>query len=154
MDTTKSLAPLSPPPSPPVRLPVIGARAGVTAEWAPGRRTELKDPEPIERFCIAELVPLGGGTFRVVPRVTSIWLPMTETWLARLGASISENTMRRLGAAGFIRTRQPSPNRHEFNLVSWVEHCAAVESDPEFWDREVTTPAGKRTNRRRYQEAL
>jgi hypothetical protein len=50
--------------------------------------------------------------------------------------------------------RQMSPNRYEFNLLSWVEHCNAIESDPEFWDRKVSTAAGLRTNRQRYLEAL
>ncbi len=135
-------------------MPVIGTRTGITAEVAPGKRITIAEPEPLPRYVIAEAVPLGGGTYRIVPRLATNWISLSQGSLARLGITLSENTMRRLGRAGFIRIRAISPARYEFELQSWFQHCAATEADEEFWSREVPTHAGKRTNLARYQEAL
>ena len=135
-------------------LPVLGGRPGLTVEAIPGRRIELRDPEPLDRHCIAELVPLGGGTYRVVPRLATIWLRFARDVVGKLGIGISGSTMRRLGEAGFIKIRQISPSCYEFDYASWLAHCAAVEADPEFWDTVVQTPAGRMTNRERYVKLI
>jgi hypothetical protein len=130
--------------------PLIGARPGVTVEAAPGKKLELRESDPLPRYCIAENVPLGGGTYRVIPRPLIDWLSLSQGSLDRLGIGLSENTMRRLGRAEFIKVRQISPSRYEFNFQSWLEHCARCE-DPEFWD---TEDSKKKTNRAKYLEAL
>ncbi|HTJ78522.1 MAG TPA: hypothetical protein VL357_05960 [Rariglobus sp.] len=135
-------------------VPVIGTRPGVAVEIAPGKRMEITHPEPLEQYCIAELVPLGGGTYRVVPRLATLWLPVGKVALQKLGLTISEKTLHVLGRAGFIKVRQISISRYDFNLQSWLAHCAAVEADPEFWDAKVQTGAGLMTNRQRYLKAI
>lgn len=131
-------------------LPVIGAKAGVMVEVAPGKKVQLTDPDPLPRYCIAELVPLGGGTYRTVPRILTEWMSFQKLSLQRLGITCSENTLHRLGRAGLIDVRQPSPGRYEFNYQSWLRHCQ-LASDPEFWD---TPGADRKTPRQKYQEAL
>ncbi|MBI5770870.1 MAG: hypothetical protein HZA93_24040 [Verrucomicrobia bacterium] len=108
-------------------------------------------------YTIAEVVPLGGGAFRLQPRPAIEWLGMTQSALRRVGITLSENTLRRLGRAGFIQVRPISPNRYEFNWQSWLAHCAAVESDPEgFWDAREDLGGGRKgpTNREKYLKAL
>lgn len=140
--------------SAPHRVPLLGARAGVGVQVAPDKRITLHDTEPLERLCVAELIPIGGGTYRVVPRLATTWVRFSRDRLLKLGIELSENTMQRLGRAGFIRIRQPSPSSYEFDFQSWLNHCAQVEADPEFWEKKVNTGAGIRTNRQRYLEAL
>lgn len=130
--------------------PLIGAKPGVTVEIAPGKKIELRESDPLPRFCIAEMVPMGGGTYRVVPRPLVVWQSLSQVSLSRLGITLSENTMRRLGRGKFIELRQISPSRFEFNFQSWVDHCTRC-SDPEFWH---TKDAKKRTNLDRYKETL
>ena len=157
MVSTSSTLPLAPAPEAfaPISMPVHGCRPGIVVEYVPGKRAEIKDPDPLEeRFCIAELVPIGGGNYRVVPRIALTWLRFGREDLRRIGVRVSQSTLHRLGRAGFINIRQISPSCYELDYQSWTTHCAAVEADPEFWDREVMTPAGKRTNRQRYLEAL
>lgn len=131
-------------------VPLIGGRPGVSVEIAPGKRIEVCDPDPIPRFVIAEMVPLGGGSYRVVPRVLNQWMGISQGTLAKLGITLSENTMRRLGRAEFFEVRQISPNRYEFNLQSWFAHAEKAR-DPEFWD---TKDAHGKSNRQKYVESL
>lgn len=141
----------------PLTLYVVGAKPGVAVEVAPGKKLEFTDSDPAPRYCLMELVPLGGATYRAIPRPLKEWMGLSQASLARVGITLSENTLRRLGRAGFIRVRPISPNRYEFNYQSWLEHCRRVESDAEeFWDRRDDLGGGRkgRSNREKYLEAL
>lgn len=137
---------------------VFGAKPGVVAiEVAPGRKLEFSDPDPAPRYFLMELVPLGGATYRAIPRPLKEWMGLSQASLARVGITLSENTLRRLGRAGFIRVRPISPNRYEFNYQSWLEHCRRVEADAEeFWERREDLGGGRlgRSNREKYLDAL
>ena len=52
-----------------------------------------------------------------------------------MASSISIVPSGRLAAAGFIRSRRPSPETLEIHLPSFAEHLRAVEADPKFWTR-------------------
>lgn len=134
--------------------PLLGARPGVNVEVAPGHKAEIRDADPLPRYVLAELVPLGGGQYRVVPRPLVEWMSLSQGALDRLGITVSENTMRRLGRAGFIQVRQVSPSRVEFNVQSWFAHCERVQ-DLEFWDQPcgvgATATLRARTNWQLYQ---
>ncbi len=135
--------------------PLLGARPGVACEVAPGKKVELHEGDPLPRFVLAEMVPTGRGEYRVVPRPLVEWMSLSQVALERLGITLSENTMRRLGRAGFIETRQVSPSRIEFNVQSWFAHCERVR-DPEFWSAPCgvgpTAALRARTNFELYQE--
>jgi hypothetical protein len=136
---------------------VIGAKPGVAVEIAPGRKLEFTDADPAPRYCLMELIPLGGATYRAIPRPLKEWMGLSQASLARVGITLSENTLRRLGRAGFIRVRPISPNRYEFNYQSWLDHCRRVEADAEeFWERREKLPGGREglSNREKYLAAL
>ncbi|WP_414664892.1 hypothetical protein [Horticoccus sp. 23ND18S-11] len=142
----------------PIPASTLDGGSGARFEVAPGKRIPVPAlPGPAEatplRYVLAEVVPLGGGTFRLVPRPVMEWMGLSQAALAKVGITLSENTLRRLGRAGFIRVRPVSPNRYEFNFTSWLEHCRRVEADPEeFWDRRENDKG--RTNREKYLAAL
>lgn len=129
-------------------------------EIAPGQLHRAPAPslpgaaEAGPRYLLAELVPVGGGLYRLQHRPMLEWVAVGSESLSRLGITCSESTMHRLGRAGFIRFRPISPSRYEFSLRSWLEHCARVEADPEeFWDRREPAPGGP-TRREKYSQAL
>ena len=62
----------------------------------------------------------------------------------KIGVSISRETLIRLGRAGFIRLRRPTPGLIEVHIGSLIDHFESVE-DEEFWTPERT---------RQYREAL
>jgi hypothetical protein len=131
-------------------VPLIGGRACVAVEIAPGKKVAVRDADPLPRYVIAEMVPVGAGNYRLIPRVLNEWMSISQGSLAKLGITLSENTMRRLGRADFFEVRQISPNRYEFNLQSWFAHAEKAR-DPEFWD--AKDGHGK-TNRQKYVESL
>ncbi|WP_043588970.1 hypothetical protein [Geminisphaera colitermitum] len=148
-------------PSLPIQLPVSPAlsvpalRPLERVQVAPGHFVDMHPSEENPpRHTLTELIPVGGGLYRQVTRLMPAWLPFNEETLRKVGISISKSTLHRLGRANLIRVRQTSPSCYEFHYDSWLQHCAAVEADPEFWEKEVETTAGKRTRFQLYREAL
>lgn len=133
----------------------VGTSAPI--QVAPGKFARLptvspstvSPPTDLPRLILCEVIPLGGGTFRLQPRPLTDWVGFNQRVLDGLGISASQTTLRRLGVAGFIEVRQISPNRYEFSVSSWVTHCQRVQADPEFWAR--ADGKGK-TNLRKYLE--
>jgi hypothetical protein len=122
-------------------------------EAAPGKSVTMHapafSPDELPKFMTAQVVPLGGGAFRLQPRPLNAWVSFSRRDLDRLGITISQTTLRRLAVAKFIEVRQISPSRHELSLQSWFAHCDRVQNDPEFWTRKDA--AGK-SNLKKYVE--
>lgn len=89
---------------------------------------------PQEMLCT--VVPIGGGEFKLRP-IMHEWVQFSERTLAALNLGSQYQTLRRLGRAGFIRFRKISPNVLQVHLPSLMDHLAAMEADPDFWDSEA-----------------
>jgi len=133
------------------QLPVIGAKPGTHVEPLPGRKFVPLELEAIDAVAIAELVPAGDGTFRLVARICPQWFSCSTKNLRRLGIGISGSSMLRLIRAGFVEGRNETPQVTQFNYFSYRDHQIAT-NDPEFWDR--TEPGQAFTNRQRYSQAI
>lgn len=138
-------------PSAQTIAPVVGALPGARVEVAPGRTFAPVSPEYVPTLAIAELVPAGDGTFRMMARICPRQFSCSAKNLRRLGIDISAQTMRRLINAGFVRGGKTTPNLYLFDYYSYLEHEKAA-SDPEFWDQ--TQPGQKFTNLERFRQAL
>jgi hypothetical protein len=136
---------------PAVKLPVIGARPGVTVEALPGRRYVPIPVEAIDPIAVAEVVPCGGGMFRIVARIGPQWFSCKAKILRGLGIGISGTSMTRLIRGGFVEGWQVTPGVFQFNYHSFKRHEEA-SSDPDFWER--TEPGHRFTNRQRYSQAV
>jgi hypothetical protein len=144
--------PLSPHGATTLALHVIGAKPGATVELVPGKTFVPVSPSSVETIALAELVPAGDGTFRMVARVCPRCFTLTPTNLKRLGIAISVRGMRRLIDAGFVKGEAITPGVRQFDYFDYRRHEAAVASDPEFWVRKQTGQSF--TNRDRYRQAL
>ena len=76
-----------------------------------------------------DLVPIGNGNFRSVPRRPKNKLTITEA--ARL-ANYSRTTMYRLYRAGFVTGEKQSPRKILVDADSLQAHLTAIR-DPAFW---------------------
>lgn len=133
-----------------LQIPVIGARAGVTVEPVPGQRYS---PVPagdnvIHPVALAQLVPNGGGTYRLVAQISPRWFAVTSDNLRKLGIGISRKSMVKLIRAGFVTGSHTLPQVHQFDYQSWQAHLEATQT-PGFWDREEIRgdPPRRLTNR-------
>lgn len=130
----------------PVCVPVVGGKAGVMVCFPTGESIVPLPAEGVPQIGVAEIVPIGGGTYRVIVRLASAWQLCTRENLLRLGISLSVETMQRLIRAGFVCGNQPTPQIFEFDYYSYEAHQRATR-DPEFWDR--VEPGQTLTNRAR-----
>lgn len=131
-------------------LPVVGAKAGAVAEVLPGQRIVPLPDAILPEVVVADVVPAGDGTFRLIGRVSPRWFPVKTEVLQKLGIGISRQSMKRLIWAGFVKGQLTIPGVFEFNYQSYLEHHAKA-TDPEFWDQKE--PGQKLTNRERLREA-
>ena len=131
-------------------LPVVGAKPGTLAEVMPGKKFVQLPSASLPEVVVAEVVPQGEGTFRLVGRVCPRWFTVKSDTLAKLGIGISRNSMKRLIRAGFVEGQMTIPGVVEFNYHSYLAHHARA-SDPEFWDQ--TDDGHKLTNRERLRKA-
>ncbi len=132
-------------------LPVIGAKPGTLVEIIPGRKFVALPVNSVNQLAIAEMVPAGDGTFRIVARICPRYFSCSAKNLRRLGIDISKRTMQRLINGKFVRGQKTTPNLFQFDYFSYLEHEAAA-SDPEFWDR--TEPDQRFSNLERFRQAL
>lgn len=132
-------------------VPVVGAVPGTLVEVVPGKKFVPLPITAVPPVAIAELVPAGDGTYRVVARICPQWFTCQSANLRKLGIGISGTSMLRLIRAGFVDGQQTTPQVHQFDYYSYQGHMQRA-ADPEFWDR---TEAGyRKTNRQRYREVL
>jgi hypothetical protein len=136
----------------PTSIQVIGAKPGTTVQPVPGKVYYPLPDSGVELIGVAEMVPAGGGTWRPVVRVCPRRVPIRPDELKRLGIAISPAGMVRLVRAGFVAGGQTTPGINQFDYLDYRRHEAAVESDPEFWDR--TEPGHSLSNRLRFRRAL
>lgn len=132
-------------------LPVVGAKPGTFITPLPGKKFMPLPLDAIEYVAIAEPMPAGDGTFRVVARICPQWFSCSTKNLRRLGIGISGSGMLRLMRAGFIEGRNITPQITQFNYHSYRRHEEATK-DPEFWDAKA--PGHPFTNRQRYSQAI
>ena len=123
---------------------------GVRVQVAPGEllKTHVDWPEhlPVPTTGVFEWVPREGGGFDPKIRLQAKWVRLYDVKTGKIDlGGISYDSLRRLIIAKFVKGRQTTPGKIEFDLQSFERHCAAVEADPEFW-------SGK--NLRRYMEAV
>lgn len=144
--------PLAPSGATAINLHVVGARPGTSVEIQPGKTFLPLPPENVNTLALAELVPVGDGTFRPVVRICPRWFTVSRRDLRKLNIPISEMTLRRLITAGFVKGEPVSPGITQFDFFSYLEHVRRVGEDPEFWDK--TEPPHNFTNRERYRQAL
>lgn len=139
-------------PLPRKRVTVIAAQPGTTIEVAPGQSIAPLPPEDVQTIGLAEMVPMGNGQFRQIVRICPRWWRISRDDLTRLHITISEMTMRRLVEAGFIRGGPITPWVYQFDIYSYFDHVARVESDHEFWHRRE--PGQQLSNINRYRQVL
>ena len=95
---------------------------------APAREVPAA-PRPASVLTSCDLVPIGNGNFRSVPRRPRSKLTITEA--ARL-ANYSRTTTYRLYRAGFIVGEKQSPRKILIDADSLQAHLVAVR-DPACW---------------------
>lgn len=130
-------------------VPVVGALPGVTVEPLPGQRfLPIVHDNPIPPVALAQLVPAGGGTYRLMAQITPRWFAVTGENLQKLGIGISRKSMVKLIRAGFVDGQQTLPQVHQFDYHSWLAHLTAT-AEPGFWEQVHPrgNPARKITNR-------
>lgn len=132
-------------------LPVVGAKPGTFVTPLPGKTFIPLALDCVDYVALAELIPAGDGTFRVVARICPQWFSCSTKNLRRLGIGISGTGMLRLIRAGFVEGRNETPQITQFNFHSYRQHQLAT-NDPEFWDRKE--PHHEFTNRQRYSQAI
>lgn len=131
--------------SAPLTVPVIGALPGTTVEPLPGQRfIPLRGDNVIAPVALMQLVPEGGGSYRLVAQITPRWFAVTTENLHKLGIGISRKSMIKLIRAGFVCGQQTLPQVHQFDYHSWLAHLEAT-AGPGFWE---SCDAGRKiTNR-------
>ena len=123
----------------------VGVRIQVTPDELSKEHLDYPDHLPVPKIGVFEWVPRSGGGFDPKIKLQPQWIRLYDIQTGKINLGISYGSMRRLTIAGFVRFRQTTPGKIDFDLQSYMQHCAAVESDPEFW-------TGK--NLRRYMEAI
>jgi hypothetical protein len=119
-----------------LRVPVIGALPGTTIEPEPGKRfVALPHGDVIPPVAMAQLIPEGGGSYRLVAQITPRWFAVTEENFKKLGIGISRKSMVKLIRAGFVDGTQTLPQVHQFDYFSWLAHLEATRT-PGFWEKE------------------
>jgi len=67
---------------------------------------------------------------------TEEYVMLDAAGLKRLGLTpAQEKLLLRLEYAGKVRIHKITPRRRLLTLSSWKAHLAAVDSDPEYWDK-------------------
>jgi hypothetical protein len=128
-------------------VPVIGALPGVTVEPLPGQRhVPIAADNVIPPVALAQLVPQGGGHYRLVAQIAPRWFAVTTENLKKLGIGISRKSMIKLIRAGFVSGQQTLPQVHQFDYHSWLAHLEAV-AEPGFWER---CDAGRKISNREH----
>ena len=102
----------------------------VYVEMAPGEHVVEVPPEVVPKIVVADLVPAGDGTYRLVARRRELYIPLAEA--AKL-VRFEYRSMLRLVRGGFLESDRPTPNSIRISLASWFEHQERVRRDPEFW---------------------
>jgi hypothetical protein len=121
---------------------------GVRLQVAPGADGLAPWPDHIPvpaMIGVFEMSQQPDGSFRPMIRLHTTWVRMKTNICEELGLGVTYTSLRRLMAAGFVKSKQTTPGQYSFCLQSFHQHCAKVQADPEFWSGE---------NLRRYMEAL
>ena len=95
---------------------------------APARGVSAAE-RPATVLTSCDLIPIGNGNFRSVPRRPKNKLTITEA--ARL-ANYSRDTIYRLYRSGFITGEKQSPRKILVDADSLQAHLVAIR-DPAFW---------------------
>ncbi len=131
---------------------VVGAHPGTRVQIAPGATLAPIPAKSVPPFALAEWVPAGDGTWRMVARVCPEYFCCTQKNLVRLGIDVSKRTMQRLIVAGFVRGQKTTPGIYQFDYASYVAHVEAVAADPDFWNK--TAPGEELTNSERWRRSI
>lgn len=120
-------ASLPPPPS------ALRALDAPLSELAPGVWVSGMPAFEVPSHVLCRLVPTGdGGTYRLEPEPYPGFVRMSDDIGARLGViGLSDTTMRRLLAAGFIDHIRPAPNCIFVSVESLLEHFRRTANDCE-----------------------
>ncbi len=115
-----------------------------TIQITPGLAVQPVPLAAVPAFGVVEWHRRPDGSFE--PKLVSHdeWVGLSDMMTDKIGVSISRETLIRLGRAGFIRLRRPTPGLIEVHIGSLIDHFESVE-DEEFWTPERT---------RQYREAL
>jgi hypothetical protein len=132
-----------------------GSPVTMKIEIAPGQKIVTTVPIELRpNVALVHLQAVGDGNLKPVLKLRDVWVKLTDSLPAELGMDIDSRTLRRLGIAGVIETRHPSPNATEINLHSLDAHLEACR-DPEYWITKIQWPDGRRiTRQQKYEEAL
>lgn len=112
------------------------------AEIAPGKFTFDAGPEVLPSIVVADLVYVGGDTYKRVERKHARRLRLTMDLPVKLGLGCSYATLFRLIYGGFVVGERISPRSMSFDLQSYYAHRSRVRSDPGYWDEEDTFQIG------------
>jgi hypothetical protein len=107
---------------------------------------EWPDHVPFPMVGIFDWVERQGGGWEPKIKPMGIWVPLADVFNKTINLGLKYQSLRRLINAGFVKSRQLTPGRIEFNFQSFLHHCNAVQSDSEFWR--------DKKNLRRYMEAI
>ena len=114
-----------------VRLIPTGKLIRIT----PGLAIQPAPLAAVPAFGVVEWHRRADGTFDAKLVTQDEWVALSDDMATKLGLAIGRDTIIKLGRAGFIRLRRPTPFIIELNVRSLIEHCEAVEEE-DFWTDE------------------
>lgn len=123
----------------------MGVKLQVTPDELVKEHLDWPEHLPIPKIGVFEWVQREGGGFDPKIKLQPKWVRLYDVMTGKISLGLSYASMRRLIIAGFVKSRQTTPGKIDFDLQSYMQHCSAVESDPEYW-------TGK--NLRRYMEGI
>ena len=87
-----------------------------------------------DRCVVAKWVPISEDTYRLVGEVQARGVKLCQDNLSRLKIEVSEQVMKRLILAGFVRGGKLTPYLWVFDIDSYRAHCRKVYEDQDFWN--------------------
>lgn len=106
----------------------------IQVEVAPLQNKVRLPQAAAERCVVARWVPVSDDLYRLVGEVHARGVRMCQANLDRLKIEVSEQVMKRLVLAGFVRGGKLTPSLWVFDLDSYRAHCRSCYADPSFWD--------------------
>lgn len=105
--------------------------------WAsPEAPTRLTVPGgKVPEYVVCKMEQIREGVYQAKPVTLDLWIKKRPGLCRRFGIELSDETLLRLGRAGFVKIHNPAPQVVLVNIQSLLAHLEATQS-PRFWTRE------------------
>jgi len=105
-------------------------------EIAPNRfvRTDHGRKDDLPEVLLSDLVDLGNGTFKLVPRSWEKLAHLTPELSELLGMSRNTRPLRHLIRAKFVDGARTAPGCYSINVGSFFRHMKRCAENADFWE--------------------